>query len=234
MMDPQKLQKLFQLAGGRQTTPDAQPTKRKYDKAKASKKLSSFRGAYKDPVQAWVKWAAEHRKDITPDTANEAWDHAEQEFPGSPANARKAIASQLDSEITSQDPTVRESQLRSTMVNAPDWYNQQKEPELRMNAMTSANQNMIKTKQVYVASLKEKLKKFDFTQLDPSIPADVHAEEAAILEAIGKLDTAQIVNGRFAALDDNGAVKPAFVFEQESRQSGILEDPEMKIGRAHV
>jgi hypothetical protein len=231
MLNTDKLNKLYKLATGNKSEQATPKSKDRLKLDKAEKSLRSYRSAYSDPVDAWSKWVAEQDQNIDADNADDVWNMAEKEFPGSQEQARDQIRNQIRSRISSNDPSIREQQLRNTMIKSPSWLNQELEEELRTASTVSSNQNLFKSKSVYLKSLEQKLGKFNFQELDPDVPADVHVMEAVKLEALGLLDTAKIVNGRFVVMGKGGSIQPAFSVTQEAELSGELntESPEIQM-----
>jgi hypothetical protein len=206
-MSPDKLQKLFNLAtaGGKVTTgqPEAKP--KAVDLSQHRKNLAIQRGIHQDPKKAWGAWM-----DKTNPNTQDLWNMAEKEYPGTQDEARTAIQDRINSRISNADPSAQEVDLRNQMYSAPDWMQGQMANQLSSVSNRVAQQNTAKAKAIYTKSLEQKMSDFDLTQLDPDVPIEVHLQDIAGLEALNKLDGAQIANGRICVVNDKGEIEPAF------------------------
>lgn len=232
MLNADKLQNLYRLATGKDsnTLPDTKQKTNNEKTSKAKKSYLSYKSAYTDPLEAWNKWVDSMLPDITTDSSDELWREAESVFPGNQEQARTAIKDRLRTGIKSNDPATREQQLRNTATKSPSWLAPELEEELKITGVKASTQNLNKAKTVYLSSLENKIKKFDFSSLDPDVPAEVHIDEMVKLEAMGLLETAKIINGRLAVVNNSGAIQPAFAVTQEAEISGALnlDSPELQ------
>lgn len=232
MLNSDKLQKLYRLASGKEPNPlpKNKLTANKEKLSKAKKEFLSYSSAYSDPLDAWNKWIEKQIPDITSEESDELWNEAEKKFPGNQEQARTAIREKLREGITARDPSAREQQLRNTAIKSPSWFVPELEEELKTASVKTSTQNVNKAKAIYLTSLENKIKNFNFSELDPDVPAEVHIEEMVKLEAMGLLETAKIVNGRLAVTNQSGAIQPAFAVTQEAEISGALnlDSPELQ------
>lgn len=228
MLNPDKLQRLFELATGRK--PEQQRVVEAKKKAsgleRTKKRKQIFKELHKDPVTAFERWYQDSLKDVNSDNADEFWADAEADFPGSPEQARNWLRSNVQRPT---EPTKKEFTLRNTMSKAPSWLQQELSPELADAERVVASQNLSKSQLAYRKVLQDKLGKFDFTTLDPDVPAEIHTDDMLKLEMMGLLDTASIVEGRFVTLNKDGTIQPAFALENSADAGGLGLGPEIEI-----
>jgi hypothetical protein len=232
-VNPNKLLKLFELATGEQPkTRQIAEVKTNHNKKKissAKSKLSKYRGVYKDPLKAWQEWFREIRSDITSNSADDIWTMAEQEFPGSPDDAKNWLRGDIAAEIEDSDPVIKEQKLRNRMMTSPEWAAQENLPELNRLGGTVTNQNLTKVRAMYATSLEQKIMQLQLTELDPDVPIEVHVEDLMTLESLNALDGAQIVNGRVSVVNPNGQVQPAFSVREAQSKEMDPTSPELQM-----
>jgi hypothetical protein len=230
MLNKDKLNKLYTLATG--NAPAIQQTQK--EKIKSNKKslekskynLAKMKGLYSDPLEAWQKWYRNERENIPIDSADDFWNEAETQFPGSPDQAKDWLRGEVGSLVDHDDPAIRDINMRNVVSKAPTWLSREMLPDLASTSAQVSNQNLTKTKMVYKQAFVERMKKFNLDDLDPEVPVDVHVEDVLKLEAFGLLDAASIMNGRFA-ISNNGTIQPAFALD--SSVTGIEPGPEFGI-----
>lgn len=227
MLNPDKMNKLFTMATGK--APAMEQTKQVIDgvnkeKRKKSKlNLAKMRGLYSDPLEAWSKWFREEQKNTAGNEANDLWSEAEESFPGSPEQAKEWMRTETNSLVDHSDPTIKDINLKKNISKSPDWLAKEMLPTLAQTSATVSDQNLMKSKLAYRKLFSDKLSKLNFQELDPEVPPEVHVEDALKLEALGLLDSAQIVNGRLST-NNGGTIQPAFALDQSD--IGINPGPE--------
>ena len=228
MLNPDKLQRLFEIATGRK--PEQQRVVEAKKKAsgleRTKKRKQIFKELYKDPVTAFERWYQDSLKDVNSDNADEFWVDAEADFPGSPDQAKDWLRSNVQRPT---EPTNKEFTLRNTMSKAPTWLQQELSPELADAERVVASQNLSKSQVAYRKVLQDKLGKFDFTALDPDVPAEIHVADMLKMEMLGILDTASITDGRFVTLNKDGTIQPAFALNNSEDAGGLGLGPETEI-----
>jgi hypothetical protein len=228
MLNQNKLQKLFEIATGQQ--PETQrltAAKKKTNTLdRVKKRKDIFKSIYNDPFDAFEKWYQDSLKDVSSDNADEFWSEAEQEFPGSPDQAKDWLRSQVKKPT---DPAARESSLRNTMTKAPSWLNQELSPELANTEQEVTSQNLSKSQLAYRKVLENKIQAFKFDQLDPDVPAEIHVDDMIKLELMGLLDGASIIEGRFATTNRDGSIQPAFALSNSTEANGVGLGPETEL-----
>lgn len=228
MLNPDKLQKLFEIATGRKPEQIRMAeTKKKVTGLERSKKRKQiFKELYKDPVTAFERWYQDSLKDVNSDNADEFWADAEADFPGSPEQAKDWLRSNIQ---RPQDPTAKEFTLRNTMSKAPSWLQSELSPELADAERVVTSQNLSKSQVAYRKVLQDKLTKFDFSSLDPDVPAEIHVDDMLKLELMGLLDTASVTEGRFVVTNKDGTIQPAFALGNSDEAGGFGLGPETEI-----
>lgn len=228
MINPDKLMKLFALASGK---PQPKKEQKKTNNPKTDKiknSLSTYKGIYNDPVIAWSKWMGDSEKDIDSTNADDIFKHAEDQFPGSPDQARDAIRIRKRQRFDNTDPVVKEQSLRNEMTRSPSWLNEELMPELASTSNQVSNQNLFKAKTVYTKTLEQKLQKMDLSGLDPDVPEEIHIDEMVKLEALNLLDGSKVVNGRLAIMNPNGQIQPAFSMLMDFESKIDINSPEIQ------
>lgn len=208
MLSQDKLTKLFALASGKPVTSKPME-KKKPDTTKIKNRLDFYKAAYSDPITAWSNWASEAKKTATSETADDIWNHAEQNYPGDPSKAREAIRSNIRSGL-SNEPVAREVDLRNAMQSAPSWMQGELAPEMAITSNKVSTQNSAKAQTMYTMALDKKLRSMNLGELDIDVPAEIHAQEFITLEMLNKLDEAQIINGRVCLLNEQGQIQPVY------------------------
>jgi hypothetical protein len=214
MLKAEQLNKLYALATGKQTKENQIKEIEKQDNSrvvsKAKNELAKYKGLFMDPYEAWTKWYSKTKATINSKTADDIWSVAEQEFPGSPDQAKDWLRQSTNGVINKQDKTAKEIALRNEMSSSPSWLVNEMVPELQNTSAIVSNQNLGKAKAVYKKMLEQRLDMLDLTQLDPEVPAETHIEDAIKLEILGLMEGASIVNGRFVTMNPQGQIQPAF------------------------
>jgi len=235
MLSQDKLTKLFALASGKPVT-NKPIEKKKPDTTKIKGRLDLYKAAYTDPITAWSNWATEAKKIATSETADDIWNHAEQNYPGDPSQAREAIRSNIRSGISSE-PVSREVDLRNAMQSAPSWMQGELAPEMAITSSKVSAQNSAKAQAMYTMALDKKLKSMNLGELDIDVPAEIHAQEFIALEMMNKLDEAQIINGRVCLLNEQGQIQPVYSMldrpEIQNMLSGDSPEADMVSGIAN-
>lgn len=227
MLKAEQLNKLYALATkGKSTNQVKEIEKQDNSKTitKARNELSKYKGMFVDPYEAWTKWYSKTKPTLNSKTADDVWSVAEQEFPGSPDQAKEWLRQSTNGVIDKQDKTAKEIALRNEMSSSPSWLVNEMVPELQNTSAVVSNQNLGKAKAVYKKTLEQRLDNMDLTQLDPEVPAEVHIEDAIKLEMLGLMDGASIVNGRFVTVNQQGQMQPAFSIQGDVGIAG----PEME------
>lgn len=214
MLKAEQLNKLYALATGKQTKENQIKEIEKQDNSrvvsKAKNELAKYKGLFMDPYEAWTKWYSKTKATINSKTADDIWSVAEQEFPGSPEQARTWLRESTSGVINKQDQTSREIAMRNEMSASPSWLVNEMVPELQNISAAVSDQNLGKAKAVYKKTLEQRLDMIDLTQLDPEVPAETHIEDAIKLEMLGLMEGASIINGRFVTMNQQGQIQPAF------------------------
>lgn len=222
-MNEQKLNKLFELATGkRQTVSKISELKKKVNGRKLDKvkgKLDKYTKSYTSPIQAWTAWYNDSKKDISEDTANQFWEYAKNQFPGTEDEAKDFIRKDFDSSVDSKDIAIKEQKMKNELGKYPSWLRSEKIPELDITGAAVSSQNLTKTKLLYKKVLEDKLNKLNLTELDPDVPVEVHVDDLLKLELFNQLDAAQVVNGRLFVNNGNESV-PAFSLTEAEEDLG--------------
>jgi len=237
MLNPDKLNKLFSLATGRngesvkEKVVSMKQIQAKKRGEKVKSRLSAYRGLFKDPNEAWVRWYEDSRKEMSSDNADDVWSTAEAEHPQGPVAARDYARRSASSHLNEKDPFMAETGLRNEMSQSPEWLRDEMTPHLASAANATQAQNNFKAKKVYEQSLMQKLGQMNLTELDQDVPAEVHVDELVKLELLGLTDMAKIVTGRFAVADESGNIRPVYSLDDPNDvASGIESDtPEMEM-----
>lgn len=228
MLNNDKLNKLFVLATGKEPTQAVRQRNQNSKKRGDSIKMNygKYTGAYSDPYKAWTNWYRDSKKDLDSDNADDVWDFAEKNFPGSPEQARGWLKNDVVSSSENQDPAIKDINLRENLSKSPSWLASEMLPEVDKLSATVSNQNMTKAKTVFQRSVMDKLAKVDLTQLDPDVAVEEHVADLIRMETAGIADSVTVVNGRFAGMGPNGKVMPAFALGMNN--SSIGNGPEME------
>jgi len=228
MLNQNKLQKLFEIATGRmpeqQRLTEAKQKVSGLDRTKKRKQI--FNSLFKDPLTAFERWYQDSLKDVNSNNVDEFWGDAETSFPGSPEQAKDWLRSNVS---RPQDASNKEFTLRNTMSKSPRWLQQELSPELADTEQIVASQNLSKSQLTYRKVLQDKLNKFDFSALDPDVPAEIHVDDMLKLEMMGILDTASVIDGRFVTLNKDGTIQPAFALGNSDEAGGLGLGPETEI-----
>lgn len=225
MLKADQLNKLYALAtGGKNTKQEQISTIQKADNSKkiskAKYELAKYKGMYVDPYEAWTRWYSKMKPSIDSKTADDIWSMAEAEFPGSPDQAKDWLRQSTNGITSKSDKASQEIAMRNEMSSSPSWLVNEMVPQLQDTAATVSTQNLGKAKAIYKKSLEQKLDSIDLTQLDPEVPVETHIEDAIKLEMIGMLDGANVVNGRFASINEQGQIQPAFAMQMDMGLGG--------------
>lgn len=225
MLSRDKLNKLYILATGKQpirqevNTLKEQKKKTKLDKFKVERE--KYKGIVVDPLDAWSSWYEKIHTELDNDTADDAWNFAKGEFPGSEEQANEWLRNFTKNQVEAPDPAVKEVNLRNTMSKSPSWIAEEMLPTMAQTSVSVANQNLSKTKAVYKKTLEQKLLSLDLTGLDPEVPVEQHVNDALMMESLGLLDSAQIQNGRFMTVSKDGRLQPAFALNEENNLTDL-------------
>lgn len=215
MLKVEQLNKLYALAtGGKNTKQEQVSTIQKADNSKTVSKakyeLAKYKGMYVDPYEAWTKWYNKIKPSIDSKTADDIWSVAESEFPGSSDQAKDWLRQSTKGVTSKADKASQEIAMRNEMSTSPSWLVNEMVPDLQDTAATVSTQNLGKANAVYKKSLEQKLDTLNLTELDPEVPVETHIEDAIKLEMLGMLDGSSVVNGRFASVNEQGQIQPAF------------------------
>ncbi len=237
MLNPDKLNKLFSLATGRngesvkEKVVSMKQIQAKKRGEKVKNRLPAYRGLFKDPVEAWTRWYEDSRKEMSSDNADDVWTHASAQHPQGEVAAKDYARRSASSHLSEKDPFMAETGLRNEMAQSPTWLRDEMAPNLASAANATQAQNNFKAKKVYEQSLMQKLGQMNLSDLDQDVPSEVHIDELVKLELLGLTDMASIVNGRFAVADEKGAIRPVYDLDDPNDvASGIESDtPEMEM-----
>lgn len=228
MLNRDKFNKLLVLATGKKPTEAVKQVNQNSKKrgSKVKDDLSKYKGIYADPYTAWTEWYRSNKNELDSNNADDVWDFAESNFPGSRDQAREWLKNEVSTSTNSQDPAINDISLRENLAKSPSWLAEEMMPAVEQNAATVSNQNMTKAKNVYQKTVLGKLQNIDLSELDPDVAIEEHINDIVRLEAAGLANGISVVNGRFAAVSQNGQLVPAFSLNYDN--SAIGDGPEIE------